>query len=327
VAKRYRAIGSLKRELVMKSQEAALTAVKVFNDPLVKFKSETFIVLMVIAWTYLLHAYYRSQRIEYRYYVQKEGQKRRKFDRIKAGRIKYWELERCVNEPKCPLDRDTSNNLRFLIGLRHEIEHQMTLALDSYLSARYQACLLNYADYVKQLFGPKFGIDQHLTYAIQLAELTKGQTDQLAAPRIPPRLQAFIQEFDGKLSAEEYSSARYAYRLLFTPKLVNRPGQADRVIEFLKPDSELAKAIGKEYWVKKEVERPKLRAKAVVERVKAAGFSSFRVQREHVDMWRAEDAKNPAKGYGVEVEGTWYWYESWVERCISLCGAAGEKYR
>ena len=36
-----------------------------------KFKSESFIVLMVIAWTYLLHAYYRSKRVEYRYYRQK----------------------------------------------------------------------------------------------------------------------------------------------------------------------------------------------------------------------------------------------------------------
>jgi hypothetical protein len=172
LAKRTRTIGSLKRELVLKSQEAALTAVKVFNDPLIKFKSETFIVLMVIAWTYLLHAYYRSQRIEYRYCELKTGGKRRRFDRTKTGHIKYWELERCLSDSQCPVDRDTANNLRFLIALRHEIEHQMTLALDSYLSARYQACLLNYAEYVRRLFGPKFSIDQHLTYAIQLVELT-----------------------------------------------------------------------------------------------------------------------------------------------------------
>jgi hypothetical protein len=311
----------------MKSQEAALTAVKVFNDPLVKFKSETFIVLMVIAWTYLLHAYYRSQRIEYRYYTQKEGQKRKKFDRTKTGRIKHWELERCLDCSECPVDRDTANNLRFLIGLRHEIEHQMTHALDSYLSARYQACLLNYADYVKQLFGPKFGIDQYLTYAIQLVELTTSQTEQLTTPKISTRLQAFILKFDGKLSAEEYNSARYAYRLLFTQKLANRPGQADRVIEFLKPDSELAKTIASDHWVKKEVERPKFRPKDVVAQVQAAGFSKFRVGREHLDMWQAEDAKNPGKGYGTDVQGSWYWYDGWIKKCISLCEAAGERYR
>ena len=63
-----RSIGSLKAELLKKSQEAALAAIKVFNDPLVQFKSETYIVLMVIAWTYLLHAYYRGKGIDYRYF-------------------------------------------------------------------------------------------------------------------------------------------------------------------------------------------------------------------------------------------------------------------
>ena len=64
--KRKRRVFSKKNELVEKSREAALTAVGVFNNPLVTFKSETFIVLMNIAWTYLLHAYYRDQNIEYR---------------------------------------------------------------------------------------------------------------------------------------------------------------------------------------------------------------------------------------------------------------------
>jgi HsdM N-terminal domain len=35
---------------------------------LVSFKTESFIVLSQIAWVYLLHAHYRAQRIEYRYF-------------------------------------------------------------------------------------------------------------------------------------------------------------------------------------------------------------------------------------------------------------------
>ena len=42
-----RRIGSIKYALISKSKEAALSAVKIFNDPLIKFKSETFIVLMI----------------------------------------------------------------------------------------------------------------------------------------------------------------------------------------------------------------------------------------------------------------------------------------
>ncbi len=62
MATRKRTVGSLATELLAKSREAALSAVRVFNDPHVSFKSETFIVLMVIAWTYLLHAHYRRRR-------------------------------------------------------------------------------------------------------------------------------------------------------------------------------------------------------------------------------------------------------------------------
>jgi hypothetical protein len=44
-----RATYSIRAELVEKSRESALTAVQIFNNPLIEFKSETFIVLMTIA--------------------------------------------------------------------------------------------------------------------------------------------------------------------------------------------------------------------------------------------------------------------------------------
>ena len=148
---RIRTVGSLADELLAKSRESALCGIRVFNDPHVSFKSETFIVLMNIAWTYLLHAHFRKKGVEYRYF--KQVGKRRQFDRTRTGAYKYWELERCLNDKTSPVDKDASNNLRFLIGLRHEIEHQMTRSLDNFLSGRYQACAMNYNDYVKKLFG------------------------------------------------------------------------------------------------------------------------------------------------------------------------------
>ena len=51
----------------------------------------------------------------------------------------YWDLTECVSKDACPLDANTKNNLRFLIGLRHQVEHKKADGLDSYLSARHQA--------------------------------------------------------------------------------------------------------------------------------------------------------------------------------------------
>jgi hypothetical protein len=96
-----RRIFSVKEELLRKSREAALAAVQVFNNPNVTFKSETYVMLMIVAWTYLLHAYYRGKGVEYRYFTQ--GAKRRRYDRTKNGAYKHWELERCLDEKGCPL--------------------------------------------------------------------------------------------------------------------------------------------------------------------------------------------------------------------------------
>lgn len=277
----------------------------------------------MIAWTYLLHAYYRGKKVEYRYFRQ--GPQRRIFERTKHGAYKHWELERCLNFDRSPVDKNAVNNLRFLIGLRHEVEHQMTRALDSYLSGRYQACALNYNEHLKKLCGKRYALDSQLTYSIQFAELTDDQIG--VSVSIPERIKAYVAEFDGTLTHDEYNSPQYSYRLLFKKKLVNRPGQADKVVEFIDPKSDLAKTIDKEYWVKKEVERPKYRAKDVVAEVHKAGFSRYSVFGDHIRMWKAEDARNPGKGYGVEVQGVWYWYESWIARCIELCQAAGDRYK
>ena len=236
---RKRKIYSKKLELINSSRESALSAIQIYNNPLIAFKTENFIVLMIIAWTYLLHAYYRENRIEYRYY--KMGNKRRVFDRIE-GRYKYWELSRCLKVEACPLDNDTKNNLRFLIGLRNQIEHSRATELDTYLSGRYQACALNYNNYLKLWFGNKYGLDKYLTYSIQFAEMSYQQAKVFAESetRIPSSIRSYIIQFDKTLSDEEINSDRYSYRILFTKKLTGKRGQADRVIEFIDPESDLA---------------------------------------------------------------------------------------
>ena len=160
VATRKRSIKSVKDELIKKSREAIMAAVQIYNNPQITFKSESFITLSIIAWTYLMHAYYRSRDIEYRYF--KKTGKKKQFDKTSRGADKYWELERCINCPESPLDIDTKNNLMFLIGIRHEIEHQMTNQIDEFLSAKLQACAINYDYYIAHLFGARYAVSKDL---------------------------------------------------------------------------------------------------------------------------------------------------------------------
>ena len=310
MAKRKKKLASVKNELLFKSKESMLSAVQIFNNPNVQFKSESFIVLAVISWTYLLHSYYRSKGIEYRYFEQQGI--RKKFDTTKNGAYKYWELERCLNTKETPIDNVTANNLRFLIGLRHEIEHQMTTKIDDLLSARFQACCLNYNNYLKKLFPEQDGIEKYLSFSLQFSSLGEKHLEQLVDyTELPQHISTYIQDFDNGLPDKEYSDSRFAYRVLFVPKTVNRKGQADKVIEFISADSEAAKGMNKEYIIVKEKEKQKYLPCDIWKEMQKEGYKKFG-QYQHVQLWKLEKAKDPSKGFGITIAKTWYWYDSWL---------------
>lgn len=321
---RNRKIGAIKTELLIKSREAMLTAVQIFNNPNIQFKSESFIVLSVISWTYLLHSFYRTNKIEYRYFDQKE--KRRKFHKTKNGADKYWELERCLNEKKSPIDKVAKSNLLFLIGLRHEIEHQMTTNIADYLSARFQACCLNYNSYIKKLFGEKYGIDKHLSFSLQFSSIDIEQIKQLKEfTDLPKNIAAFINKFDEDISENDFNDMRYSYRVLYLPKSVNHKGQADRVIEFLPENSPEAEKLNKEYVLIKEREKKKYLPNEIWTFIQNKGYPKFK-QHQHTQLWKTEKAKDIKKGFGVQVAKTWYWYENWKNYVLIYCQKNRSKF-
>lgn len=322
---RNRKIGSIKNELIHKSIESMLSAVQIFNNPNIQFKSESFIVLAVISWTYLLHSYYRSKKIEYRYFEQRGT--RKKFDTTKNGAYKYWELERCLNTDQTPIDNITASNLKFLVGLRHEIEHQMTTKIDDLLSARFQACCLNYNHYLKNLFPNQDGIEKYLSFSLQFSSLSEKQLDQLIDYKdLPQNISTYIQKFDQELPDADFNDSRFSYRVLFVSKTVNRKGQADKVIEFIPSDSEIAKGMNKEYWVVKEKEKAKYLPSNICKTMHEEGFVKFKTH-QHTELWKSENAKDLSKGYGTQVLKTWYWYELWLKFVRKHCEDNKSKYR
>lgn len=324
MAKRKRRVKSIKSELLIKSREAMLSAVQIFNNPNIHFKSESFIVLSNIAWMYLLHAYYREKDIEYRYF--RVVNTRRRFDKTKRGAFKYWELERCLNDNDSPIDNVTSSNLRFLIGLRHEIEHQMTTRIDDYLSARFQSCCLNFNYYIKKLFGEGYAIDRHLSFSLQFSTLNEEQSNKLREfTDLPKNIASYINDFDQQMTDEEYNDIRFSYRVLYVPKSANRKGQADKVIEFIPANSPEAKGLNKEYVLIKDREKQKYLPSHVLELMHNKGYTGFNMH-HHTQLWKKLNAKTENKNFGVHVEGAWYWYDNWVKEVENHCQNNREKY-
>lgn len=314
---RQRRVKSVKDELIKKSREALLAAVQIYNSPQITFKAETFVTLSIVGWTYLLHAYYRQEGICYRYY-RYDG-KKKVYDKTKYGAYKHWELERCINDKNCPLDFETTSNLRFLIGIRHEIEHQMTDKIDEFISAKLQACAINFDYYISKLFGPKYSLGKELALAIQFSPLTPDQRDSMRDnPHMVTNVKNFVVDFEANLSDESLKSDRYAYRVLFVPINAKREGQADQVIEFIRSDSPLAQNLDKSYTILKETEKPKYLPNQIVALMKKNGYSKFSIRR-HAVLWKSKDAKNSKYAYGAQIANTWYWYDKWVQEVEKYC--------
>ena len=316
MSKRIRRVGSIKNELLKKSQEAALTAVQIFNNPTIQFKSESYVVLMIIAWTYLLHAYFHSKKIEYRCLKKNEG--KGKFSKTKYGSYKFLGLGDCLKIKKLPIDNHTINNLCFILELRHEIEHKMTTAIDDSVSAKFQSCCLNYNKYIKIFFGDNYSIEKKLSFSLQFSSISKEQKDVIDEyENLPENIKGFLINFESKLTDEEINNEHYAYRILFIPKTANRKGQADSVIEVIKSDSPITDTVNKSYIIK-ETERKKYLPKHIVELMKKEGYTWFTMH-HHTACWKKHDAKNIKNQYGVFIGNQWFWYDKWIEQVRGYC--------
>lgn len=315
---------SIQSQLIVESKQAALNAIQTFNNPLATFKTETFIVLMVIAWRSLLHAYYRGINVEYRYFDRKN--RNSSFMRTKSGAFRYWDLEKCLQYKNCPLDEPTKKNLRFLIGLRNEIEHHQSTGVDEYFTGRYLACCLNYERVLTELFGDQHSVGSQMAYALQFRDLTAAPSPDESINPLPNNVINYMSTFDADISEDDYQHPHFSYQMIFVRKLTNNRNTTDQAIEFISADSELASGINKQYWVQKEVERPKYRPSQIVGLMAEEGYPQFNMH-QHTLLWKERDAKNLGKGYGVEVSGQWYWYDKWIAVVREHCKNNASQYR
>jgi hypothetical protein len=311
-------------ELLIKAREAMIAAVLTFNTGGLYFRTELFVVTAMIAWTYFLHAWFRRENIDYRYYRNVNGIQQVQV--TENGAEKYWDLARCLRDNHCPLDRGIVNNLKFLLDLRHEIEHRSTSRIDDAVSAKLQACCINFNTELKRLFGLQFSLERRLPIALQFATFSTDQANLLKrASDLPAHIETMTNSFHDRLSPEELADPHFAFRVAFVPKVVNRPGSADIAVEFVRSDSEEAAEINR--VLLKEVEKPKYRPSKIVQIMRQEGYPRFNMH-DHTNLWQSLDAQDTAKGFGVRMlDGTWYWYENWLDRVRAHCEENAANYQ
>jgi len=302
-------------ELLIKAREAMIAAVHTFNGAGLTFRAELFIVTAVIAWTYLLHTWFRREGIDYRHMKNENGQ--RIVAKTPSGADKFWELGQCLKHARCPVSQGAKDNLLFLLELRHEIEHRSTSRIDDAVSAKLQACCINFNEAIKDWFGAQFALERRLPIALQFVTFSPDQRAILKKTGgLPRHVETMMGAFEGRLTQAEKDDPRFAFRVFMIHKTANRAPGADLAVELVPTGSEVAEKFA---MALKEVEKKKFLPTEIVKAMKNEGFNRFTMNC-HTRLWQRLAAKDPAKGYGaIAVGNQWGWYETWLKRVREEC--------
>lgn len=235
--------------LLRKARESALLGLQLYNNPTTVFKTEGFIVLLVIAWTALLHAILKRRGADC-HYKDANGQVL-----LVNGDPKMWELRECLRAFFQEQTDPIRTNLEFFIELRNKIEHRYVPAIDPHVAGECQAMLLNFDDLLTAEFGPYFGIRESLTVPLQTSTIRSDEQG-----KVLKKLQAghfedvkqFIDNFRANLGPTIGGDQRFSFRVFLVPKVGNHRATSDVAIEFVKLDSADADLVGRQIVAIKE---------------------------------------------------------------------------
>lgn len=229
-------VGELAEEyqLLAKSRESALAAVRIYNDPDAGFRTETFIVLMVIAWNSLLQAMLERSNVDY-YERDETGAKKMVGGSEKV--LGTWELvQLALGGDKY---RKVRANLDFFLGLRNRISHRYLPALDLAVAGEAQAMLLNFENLLAAEFGEEAALNHRLAIPLQLSGFrNEGSLRSLrkAQAQLPAEVSSYLASHRAGVDDDVLASPEYCLRIFFVPVTANRERSADAVVHFVPPD-------------------------------------------------------------------------------------------
>jgi hypothetical protein len=227
--------------LVSKARESALAAVQHFNNPLAVFRSGNFIVLMVIAFTSLLHAVFERDGIDY-VARGKDGSAKL------AGKDEMlWELSQSISEYvrlygtkySTEVVRAMTTNIEFFLPIRHKVEHRQMPQLDPMIAGHCQSMLLNFERVLVTEFTAYYSLSSSLALALQFStERTTSTTEAMRSFHVAEyeQLKRYIQDFHAGLSDEIMGDPGFALRMWLVPKPAKHARASDMTLEYVPLD-------------------------------------------------------------------------------------------
>jgi hypothetical protein len=253
-------------ERLIRSREAMILAVQIFNSAALKFKTEVFCVLSNIAWTYLLHEHYDRKGISI---VDANG------NSLLLGQM--------IERQDCPLSNGVCNNLRVMKKLRDAVEHLLLGKADLQWMPLFQANCLNFDKAMCDLFDARLTLANDLSFALQFARLNIEQASMLNQYEIPEGIAAFDAHLMEGLTPEQKANIEFQFRVIYT---LDNAAKSKTHFQFFKPDSAEGKEIHNVLgYLKAADEIYPNKAGKVVELVKEKSGLQF-TGNDHIKAWR-----------------------------------------
>ncbi|MDE1549979.1 DUF3644 domain-containing protein [Jeotgalibaca caeni] len=315
--------------LIKKSRDSAILAIDSYNRPQTSFRTQGFTVLMIIAWTSLLHSIFEKNNVDYFYKDDNNVSK------MIDGDKKAWELSKCITEFG-KLSVTVESNLRLFIKLRNKIEHRYSPVFDLDICGHCQCLLFNYEELLTSTFGNEYSLNSSLTIPLQVVK-TQQSRNINSMKNVEAEhywdLKNLLEEYQKSLPFEVYSSMDYCFRVFLVPKTGNNVNTSDLAIEFIKYDPEntnLLEDLNKQLVIIKErniqvANQGKYKPKAVSEKVSNKLHKPFTVN-HHTKAWKYFDVRksgNQAAGCDTrycqfdEAHDSYVYTQNWINFLIN----------
>ena len=217
-----------------KAKQSALQAVDTYNKTGTVFRSGTYIVLMVIAWTSLFHAIFWKNKVK-PYYEIEDDNGNSQYQKVDED-YKRWELSECLRQYYQSQNTPERKNLEFFIGLRNKIEHRNMPELDVQIFGECQAMLLNFESLLVNEFGEECSLNENLAMSLQFSTITdegKREAIRRLSMNTYPSVTDYVENFRSGLTSDIYESMEFSYRVFLLPKIGNHMKSSDLAVEFI----------------------------------------------------------------------------------------------
>ena len=210
-------------ERLIRAREAMTMAVQIFNSSTLKFKTEIFAVLANIAWTYLLHEYYDRQGVS-----------------IVSKSRRSILLSQMIKRSDCPLPTGVRNNIHALVEIRNAVEHSLFGRSDVYFQTIFQACCLNFNEYLCKFFGDSLSLANELSLVLFFSRIDIEQLATLNKYEIPANIRSLDKQLEEKLTDNQLNDLQYRFRVIYT---LESTSKSKAHFKFINPNSEEGKEI------------------------------------------------------------------------------------